>query len=525
MNTTLVFSIKKRLRVCGWIAVCTLAAASLGAQSVTPRIQSEITLSEVSPLKGSAHPLAQARFDVGRLPANTRLNSISIVFKRSAAQEADLQALIAAQQNPASPLYHQWLNPDQFGARFGMAQADLDKVQTWLQQQGFSIDSVARGRNMIRFSGTARQVENAFSTQMHYYKIDGEQHFASSTELSVPAAVAPAIAAVRNLSDFRPKPMHVRANSKRARPSYTYYYSNSQQAVLFAPGDIKVAYDINPLASAGFTGTGQRLRSWVNRLFRSRTLKLFRARPVFRPKTPTTVLVPGTGSSTIFQDGNEGESDIDLEWSSATATGADIIFVYTGSDTTAGVFDSVFYTIEENLAPIISISYGSCEPASSQSDINATELVLAQGAAQGQTIVASSGDQGSTACSGNTSFTTAQQEVLAVSYPASSAYITAVGGTEITSANDAVGPYWSAAPSTSQDALTSALQYIPEVAWNDDPSSGQFTVAQGGRAERGRGRRQHIRRQTELAGRNHRRHQNPIRELSPGAGCFPVFIA
>ncbi len=98
-------------------------------------------------LKGSLHPMAQAQFDSGRVPADTRLNGISIVFNRSAAQQADLEALIAAQQNPSSPLYHQWLNPDQFAARFGMAQSDLDKVQTWLQQQGFSVDSVARSRN------------------------------------------------------------------------------------------------------------------------------------------------------------------------------------------------------------------------------------------------------------------------------------------------------------------------------------------------------------------------------------------
>jgi subtilase family serine protease len=480
MNTTPAFSIQKRLRVCGWIAVCTLAAASLGAQSVTPRIQSEITLSEVSPLKGSVHPLAQSRFDAGRLPANTRLNSISIVFNRSAAQEADLQALIAAQQNPASPLYHQWLNPDQFGARFGMAQADLDKVQTWLQQQGFSIDSVARSRNMIRFSGTARQVENAFATQMHYYKMNGVQHFAPSTELSVPAALAPAIAAVRNLNDFRPRPMHVRANSKRVRPSYTFYYSNTQQAVLFAPGDIKVAYDINPLAGSGFTGTGQSIAIMGQSAIQLTDIEAFQSAAGLATKDPTTVLVPDTGTSTVQQGGDEGESDLDLEWSSATAPGADIIFVYTGSDTTAGVFDSLFYTIEEDLAPIVSISYGSCEPASTKSDIDSVELVLAQGAAQGQTIVASAGDQGSTACSGESSLTTAQQEVLAVNYPASSAFITAVGGTEITAADDVVGPYWSAAPSTTQDQITSALQYIPEVAWNDDPTSGQFTVAQGG---------------------------------------------
>ncbi len=153
-----------RLRVCGWIAACALATTAVAAQTPAPRIRSEISNVQVSPLKGSQQPLGSTQFDAGRMPSDARLNGMSIVFNRSAAQQADLEALIAAQQDPPSPLYHQWLSPEQFAARFGMAQSDIDKVQTWLQQQGFSIDSVARGRNMIRFSGTVGQVEQAFQT-------------------------------------------------------------------------------------------------------------------------------------------------------------------------------------------------------------------------------------------------------------------------------------------------------------------------------------------------------------------------
>ena len=146
---------QKRLRICGILAAGAMAAGSLSAQSPAPRIRTEISSSATSIIKGSLHPLAQQRNDVGRMPADTRLTGISIYFNRSAAQQADLQALLAAQQDPSSPQYHQWLTPDQFAARFGMAQSDIDAVEAWLQQQGFSIDSVARSRNMIRFSGTA----------------------------------------------------------------------------------------------------------------------------------------------------------------------------------------------------------------------------------------------------------------------------------------------------------------------------------------------------------------------------------
>ena len=136
-----------RLWVCGWIAACALATTSLAAQTPAPRIRAEVSNSQMSLLKGSQHPLAQAQNDAGRMSSDVRLNGMSIVFNRSAAQQADLEALIAAQQDPASPLYHQWLNPDQFAARFGMAQSDIDKVQGWLAAAGL----------LDRFSGAQQK--------------------------------------------------------------------------------------------------------------------------------------------------------------------------------------------------------------------------------------------------------------------------------------------------------------------------------------------------------------------------------
>ncbi len=96
------------LRACGWLAACALAACAVTAQTQapSPRIRSEISVSDVTPLKNSPRPFADARFDAGRMPADTRLTGITLVFNRTAAQQADLEALLAAQQNPASPLFH-----------------------------------------------------------------------------------------------------------------------------------------------------------------------------------------------------------------------------------------------------------------------------------------------------------------------------------------------------------------------------------------------------------------------------------
>ena len=469
MKSMLVFSRHRRLWVCGLLAASSMIASQIGAQSVVPRIASKILNSDQVTLKGSLHPMAQAEFDAGRVPAATKLAGIGVFFSRSEEQEADLQSLIAQQQDPASALYHQWLTPDEFAARFGMADADLNKVKTWLAGQGFSIESVARSRNMIRFSGTVNQVEQAFSTEMHYYNVDGKKSLAPATELSIPSALAPVVLGIRNLDNFRPKPLHVIST----HPDYT---SSQSSAVHFAPGDIRIAYNI----PSSYTGTGQSIAIMGQSAIVLSDIENFQTASGLTVKDPTLVLVPGTGSSTVYT-GDEAESDIDLEWAGGIATGANILFVYTGgSSNNNGVFDSYFYTVDQNLAPIISISYGSCETFFTSSSIAPYEAVGAQAVAQGQTVVVSSGDSGSTSCYGFTSLTATQQKALAVSYPASSLYVTALGGTETTAPDDVVGTYWGAATSSNVDKITSALQYIPEVAWNDDSSTNGLSSSGGG---------------------------------------------
>jgi subtilase family serine protease len=458
---------------CATLVASAMTAGLLGAQSPPRRISAEITRSEMAPLQGSLHPLALAQNDAGRMPADTRLNGISLYFNRSAAQQADLEALLAAQQDPSSPQYHQWLTPDQFAARFGVASSDIDQVRSWLQQEGFAIDSVARSRNMIRFSGTVSQVEQAFATQMHYYQSGGTRHFAPSTALSVPAAIASVVAGVRNLNDFRPRPQHI--------VPHAAFTSGQSHNVYFAPGDIATVYDVTPLYSASVNGTGQTIAVAGQSAIQITDVENFQSASGLTKKDPTLALVPGTGDSTVVADGDEGESDLDVEWSGALAPGANIVFVYTGSNNAFGVFDSVQYAVDELIAPIISLSYASCETELTTSSLGVLDAIMQQAATQGQSIITASGDQGSTACSGDTHLTTAQQEAVAVNYPASSAYVTGMGGTEITSANSTSTntTYWTGG-SSSSDTTTSAIKYIPEVAWNDDSPQGGLSASGGG---------------------------------------------
>jgi subtilase family serine protease len=456
-----------------------LLVAKLRAQQVTGRIASEIDNGTRTVIIGTRPPLARHANDIGRVTPETPLRAMSIVFNRSSAQQADLDALIAAQQNPASSLYHQWLTPDEFAVRFGMADSDIAKVEAWLREQDFSIDGVSRSHDRITFSGTAGQVQAAFGTELHYYNVNGKTHFAPSSDLSVPAALASVVRDVTNLSTFRPKPRF-----RKPRPNFT---SSQSGHTFLTPKDVATIYDINPAYAAGYTGKGQSIAVVGQTSVSVTDIENFQNAAGLAVKDPTLVLVPNSGNVAEFQ-GDESESDLDLEYSGGIAPGASIYFVYVGDNANFSVFDSIQYAIDNDIAPIISDSYGLCETQITPTQYSSLNATLAQGAAQGQSIIVPAGDNGSPDCAGTSGLSTAQQEALAVDFPASSQYVTAMGGTEFPSADvcnsstcsSPPPAFWQ--PASGTDVVGSALSYIPEQVWNDDapPSNGNAAVLSSG---------------------------------------------
>jgi len=445
-------------------------------QQPAARIRAEINNNDRVRIQGSKSPLARPENDAGRVPGGTKLEGINIFFSRSAAQEADLQALIAAQQDPGSPQYHKWLTPEEFGARFGLADSDISKVQAWLEQQGFTVSSVSPSKNRITFSGTVAQAETGFGAELHYYNVGGEKHFAPSADFAIPAALASVVQTVTNLSTFKPHP-HVKLPTSQLAPRPNFTSSVSGNHYL-TPKDIATIYDIIPAYNAGYTGSGQSIAVVGQSAVVLSDIEHFQSAAGFSVKDPTLVLVPNSGTSTVFPDGNEGESDLDLEYSSTIANGATVYFVYTGNAQGYGAFDALVYAVDTyktngNPAPIISISYGDCEPDLGSTNYQTLEGVLAQAQTQGQTVVAAAGDDGSTDCYSQNAST-----ALAVDYPASSEYVTSMGGTEFPSADvdKSNTSYWQSA--NGSDVIGSALSYIPEQVWNDD--SGTNVSAGGG---------------------------------------------
>ena len=188
-----------------------LSSLTLFAQEARVRITEAIDNGALVRVAGTHHPLAAAANDLGRVRGVTSMERMVLVLKPSDEQAAALTSLINQQHDKQSSAYQSWLTPEQFGTKFGPAQQDLDQITAWLQQQGFRVDAVARGRGWIEFSGTATQVESAFHTEMHHYLVKGEDHVANAGDISLPHGLAPVVAGVLSLHNFRKQAAHSKA--------------------------------------------------------------------------------------------------------------------------------------------------------------------------------------------------------------------------------------------------------------------------------------------------------------------------
>src|ERR1039457_4454518 len=131
-----------------------------------PRINQRVDSTRLTRLGRTTHPLTRSGRDLGRAAAALPMERIQMQLSSSPEQEAALEQMLADQHDPASPHFQEWLTPEQFGERFGPAQQDIDAIVAWLQDNGFQVDEVGRGRRTLEFSGTASQVERAFHTEM-----------------------------------------------------------------------------------------------------------------------------------------------------------------------------------------------------------------------------------------------------------------------------------------------------------------------------------------------------------------------
>jgi uncharacterized protein (TIGR03437 family) len=441
---------------CKFVRSVALLSAFSGALSAQQnRIAGTIDRLRTVALKASVHPSARPQFDAGPIDPSNMLIPLTLMLGRSDEQQAALDQLLAEQQNPSSPGYHNWLSPDQFADRFGSSRDDIAEIVSWLQSEGLTVEEISHARNWIRFGGGAGQIQTALRTEIRRYLVDGELHFANASEPSIPVAVEPIVTGILGLDDFRPSASAL--NSKR--PLYTSSGNNHY----LAPDDFATIYNLKPLYDAGYDGSGQRIVVAGQSAIDIADIQTFRSSLGLPKNDPQLILVPGSGDP--GKNSDQGEGDLDVEWAGAVARKASVVYVYS-----TNVLNSVIYAVDQNLAPIITYSFGACEPQLPVSYMKTVQALAQQANAQGITWVASSGDSGAASC--DKAFANPQaSRGLAVSFPASLPEITGVGGTQF---DETGGSYWATLNSST---LASALSYIPEAAWNESGASG---LAAGG---------------------------------------------
>ena len=353
----------------------------------------------------------------------------------------------------------------------------MARAAQWLRQQGFTNVLPARSRTWISFSGTAAQVQAAFHTSVHQYLLRGELHYANATEPALPAAFRGVVTSIGGLNDFRPK---VRGTAHSVLPHFTSDLSGNHY---LAPDDFATIYDVKGLYNSGVDGSGRTIvvvgqsdlskDSGHNDQY---DVVTFRSVSNLPAASLQVVLVPGDSDPGLVS-ADADEANLDLEWSGAVARNAALVYVNSQN----ALFDAAQYAVDQDLGDVISISYGDCEANFSSSDISTLTRLAQQANAQGQTMVASTGDSGAADCDYSSDPNNPVKSAThgyAVDVPASLPYVTAMGGSEFSEGDDqGATQYWSGTNNGNQG---SALSYIPEMAWNDSATDGDLSAGGGG---------------------------------------------
>ncbi len=436
----------------------TVLCASTQGQTLKARTSVRIDENQTVTLEGNVHPIARAEFDEGIVNADMRLERMVLALKSSAEQQAELDALVAAQQNPDSTLYHQWLTPSEFGARFGTSDAELWKVRAWLVGHGFTVEAIPAGRRMIVFSGTAGQVFDTFRAEIHRYGVNGAEHIANAEDPQIPTALAGVVDGIVALHDFRHRPEMTTRRPLGTRPQYTAGSTHD----LF-PADFATIYDVGPLYAAGIGGADVSIAIAGRSNISLSDVAMFRTITGLAANAPTVTLV---GSDPGLAADDQDEATLDVEWSGAVAPAAAVQLVAASSTaTTDGVDLAAAYIVNHATVQVVSVSYGSCEQEMGTTELAFYNSLWEQAASEGMSVFVASGDAGAAGCAAPED---TAGDGAAVNGLCSSPYSTCVGGTEFNEGANAA-QYWAAVNTASYG---SALSFIPEEVWNESALNG-----------------------------------------------------
>lgn len=391
-------------------------------------------IAAVSPL------VAQSRA-LGGVDPQMRLSmSINLGLRNASA----LKQYVQEQYTPGSYLYHRYLRPAEFAALYGPTAQDVQQVTDYLLAQGFTVSHAQAGQQLIDFSGTVAQAQQAFAVQIRSYRSrQGRMFYANSSAPRVPLALRPLIVNINGLSDTVMRahpPLHMTSlTGSRSPRSIACPGPGSNALQYLIPAQFASAYNFTGAYNAGLRGEGQSVALFELDLYTPSDIANFQS--CYDANSPTRIntrLIDG-GPAAQGQGGLEVELDMDIEL--AMLHNLTNLFVYEAPNTDAGYNDEWAQILADDI-PVVSDSWGTCESGLGAAATTAEEQFFIQASAQGQSLVAASGDSGAYDC-GNGS--------LAVDDPASDPYMTGVGGTHLT--------------------INSNGSYNSEAAWSDQANS------------------------------------------------------
>jgi subtilase family serine protease len=194
---------------CAALLVSAILSSPAAVKAETAaRITSRIDEAQLVTLSGNTHPAATAANDRGAVSPDFALPDLTLILSRSPQMQAAFDSFVKSQYDQGSPNFHNWLSPDQIGAQFGPAPADIATISAWLASHGFTVNRVSPDRMTIHFGGNAAQVASAFHTSIHNLSVNGVSHYSNMTDPQIPAALAPVVFGVKSLNSFRPQPQH-----------------------------------------------------------------------------------------------------------------------------------------------------------------------------------------------------------------------------------------------------------------------------------------------------------------------------
>jgi len=462
------------------VLVLTLAlgvryAARAAAASVNTRalITEPIDTTRLVTLVGNTRPEANSHNDRGPVADAFQLDHMLLQLKRPPEVEKAFAEYIESLTDKSSPNFHRWITAQEQGEQYGLEQQDIDAITGWLRQQGFTVGYVYPNRMVIDFSGTAGQIRDAFHTEIHYLNVNGKQHIANMSDPQIPHALAPAIAGVVSLHDFKPHAYYKR------RSDFTFSGCGGTCYAL-VPADFQKIYNLSPVYSGGVTGSGITVAVVEDTNTFGTDWSTYQKKfglTSFGGKLTTTHPNDAGNCTNPGTNGDDIEADLDVEMITAAAPGA-AVNVISCSDTTTtfgGLIAIQNLISAGSPPPIISMSYGECEVLNGAASNAAFNSAFQSGAAAGISVFVSAGDNGATGCARD--FTNGETFALpgiGITGWGETQYNVSVGGTDYEDLYNALeggaaqSTYWN---STNTTTFGSAKSYIPEIPWNDSCAS------------------------------------------------------